>query len=320
MFLQKKESDLFGGRKMKLNIKGSVPFFTPKKFGLVYIISLVICAALRTYHVLSLIEPQTGFFSEKNFTVTLFYAVLTFSCLFCMVGAYLSRDIIEVTPEKVNGNGPIGIASLFLAGGFFLDFGYCLLLNSDAGEGGYGDSQLAIMMRSGSLPRKAEMYLAILSFVFMVVFAIMVLTKKYKGQMKIFSLVTVFWGVARLVTLFVRQISFVQVSDLFLEIASTVFVTLFFFSLCESLSGVYRKDAMWRVFGIGLPASLCLLTIQIPRFVAAIVDSRHEGDSEYIPLLFSSDYIINYAQVFAGILVIVMFIVLMKNTVKQKED
>ena len=324
---QTNEFDLIGGRKMKQRLKGSIPFFTPKKLGLVYIVSLVICVALRIYHVLALIEPQTGFYSAKNFTVPLFYAVLVFACAFITVGAYLSKDVIDVSAETVNGEGAIGIVSLFLAAGFFLDFGYCfLMINAPDTAATYSnnssiqESAFSSMMRTGSLPRKAEMVMAILAFLYFLILAVLILTKKYKGQMKIFSLVTVFWGVSRLVTFFVKQISFIKVSDLLLEIAATAFITLFFFSLCESLSGVYKKDAQWRVFGLGLPASLCCLTVQIPRIVAAFIDSIHAEEAEYIPILYSDDYILNYAVIFTGVLVIALFVALRKNTVAQKTE
>ncbi|MGN1118013.1 MAG: hypothetical protein ACI4RU_05325, partial [Acutalibacteraceae bacterium] len=286
-----------------------------------------ICVALRIYHVLALVEPQTGFYSEKNFTVPLFYAVLIFACAFIAVGAYLSKDIIDVSAETVNGKGSVGVVLLFLAAGFFLDFGYCfLMLNASDEATTYSnnsiiqESAFSSMMRTGSLPRKAEMVFAFLAFLYFLIFAVMILTKKYKGQMKIFSLVTVFWGISRLVTFFVKQISFIKVSDLFLEIATTAFITLFFFSFCESLSGVYKKDAQWRVFGLGLPASLCCLTVQIPRIVAAFIDSFHAEEAEYTPILYSDDYIINYAVIFTGVLVIAIFADLRKNTVAQKTE
>ena len=307
---------------MKLKLKGSVPFFTPKKLGAVFGLSLIICTVLRIYHVFSLIEPQTGFYSHTDITVPVFYAVLVFSWIFCLCGSFLSGEAIDVSAENVSGKKITGIITLLLSEGFFLDFFYCFSL-SQQGTDNFGltgeESPFAIMMRSGMMPRKAEMVLALLSCIYCFILAIMILTNKYKGQMKIFSLVTVFWGIARLVTLFVRQISFVRVSDLFLEIASTAFLTIFFFSLCECIGGVYRKDAIWRVFGVGLPAALTSLTVQIPRIAAKIADSTHSGESDYIPYLFNNDYIINYVQIFAGILIIAMFVSLMKNTVSQKD-
>ncbi len=299
----------------KLNIKGSVPFFTPARLIAVYALSLIICVPLRIFHVFSLIEPQTGFYSETNFSVVIFYVVLAFSCLFCLVGAYLSKNNITFTDKSVNANVPVGIIAILLSIGFFLDFGYCFVLSVD-GENAYSYTaadSFAALMRSGFIPRKAEMLFAALSFIYFLVFAILVISKKYKGQMKIFSLVTVFWGITRLITLFVRQISFVRVSDLFLEIAATAFMTLFFFSFCECVSGVYRKEAQWRILGVGLPASLCCLVIQIPRIAAGISDNIHAGEPGYTVLLYNDDYILNYVEIFTGIIIISFFIALIKN-------
>ena len=197
---------------MKQKIKGSLPFFTPKKLGIVYIVSLLICVPLRILHVLGYIEPQTGFFIKKDFTVVIFFAVLAFAFVFLLLGAYLSKEAFNVTDKTVNKNKPVGIIALFLSLSFFLDFGYCFVVSVD-GEEAYSytaGGTFAAMMRSGSLPRKAEMVFALLSFIYMLLFAIKVLSGKFRGQLKVFSLVTVFWGISRLVTLFVRQISFIR--------------------------------------------------------------------------------------------------------------
>lgn len=307
---------------MKLKLKGSVSFFTPKKLGLVYLASLIICVAIRTYHVLTLVEPQTGFFRETNFTVPLFFTVLALSCAFLIIGAYLSKDNIKLTAESVNSSKSVGIISILLSLGFFLDFGYCFIMAVDD-ENAYSytaSESFASLMRSGSLPRKAEMLFAALSFIYFLIFGITVLAKKYKGQMKIFSLVTVFWGISRLVTLFVKQISFVEVSDLFLEIASTAFMTLFFFSFCECVSGVYGKVAEWRISGVGLCTSLCCLTTQIPRIIAGIIDNTHVGEAGYVPHLYNDEYILNYVEIFTAVLVIVIFVTLLSKAKPKKEE
>lgn len=304
---------------MKLKIKGSSSFFTIKKIFTVNIAALIICAALRVYHVFALIEPETGFFTEKNLTVYIFYAVFAFACIFSIVGAYLAKDALDISAESVNGNIVLGIISLLLAASFFLDFGYCFIMldNASASSSLSQGSAFASMMKSASLPRKAQMLFGALSFVYFLILAVKIFTKKYNGQLKIFSLSTVFWGVSRLVTLFVKQISFVQVSDLFLEIAGTVFMTLFFFSMCECLSGVYKNSAQWRIAGIGLPAALTCLTMQIPRIAAAVSDNINYENVSYKLILVSDDYILNYIEMFVGVLVIALMIIFRNRTVKQ---
>lgn len=295
---------------MKLKLKGSVSFFTPKKLGVIYAVSLIVCVALRIYHVLTLIEPQTGFFKSSDFTVPLFYTVFAVSVIIILFGAYLSENDFNLTAKAVNSDKAVGIISIFMSLAFFLDFGYCFVMALDSEEAySYSASEsFSALMGNGSFPRKVQMFFAFFSFLYFLIFAVMVLAKKYKGQLKIMSLSTVFWGIGRMITLFVKKISFVQVSDLFLEIAATAFMTLFFFSLCECLSGVYREEAQWRIAGVGLPASLCCLVIQVPRIIAGILDNIHADEPGYVLYLYSDDYILNYVEIFVGILALILFI------------
>lgn len=295
---------------MKMKLKGSVQFFTPKKLGIIYCVSLIVCVALRIYHVLNLIEPQTGFFYKTNFTVPLFYTVFAVSIILILIGAYLSKNNSVLSPETVNSDKVTGIISIFMSLAFFLDFGYSFVMAVDS-ETAYSytaSESFSALMSSGSLPRKIQMVFAILSCLYFLIFAITVLSKKYKGQMKILSLSTVFWGIGRLITLFINKISFVEVSDLFLEITATAFITLFFFSFCECLSGVYGEEAQWRITGVGLPASLCCFVIQIPRIVAGVFDNIHATEEGYVPYLYNDNYILNYVEIFVGILALVLFI------------
>lgn len=298
---------------MKLKIKGSVPFFTPKKLGIVYLAALVICVAVRTLHAFTLIEPDTGFYSESNITVPLFFCVIVFAWIFCLVGSFLSKDVPDVSAETINGRKLPGIFAILLSIGFELDGFVCFSsLSSPEIQTNYSmSSPFAIMMRSGLLPRRIEMIFAFLSALYFLILGIKILLKKYKGEMKIFSLVTVFWGVARLVSLFVRQISFIRISGLFLDIAATAFLTIFLFSFCEVLSGVYRKDALWRVFGVGLPASLTCLTLQIPKLLTAFSGSENHT---------SADYSLNYALLIAGLFIAILFISTCKETVSQRKE
>lgn len=282
---------------MKNKIKGSSEAFSPKKLFMINTVAAVICTVLRIYHSLKLIEPDTGFYSKKDFTVYLFFIVLAGTCVFTVIASFFSKDTLDVSPKNINRSKLPGIVSLLFSFAFISDFAGAALKQYDNGLQYYSDENpFTLMMRSGMLPSKAIMIFAALSCIFFLIFAILVLTGKYRGQLKVISLATVFWGVSKLVSLFVKQISFVQVSDLLLEIVSTAFLTIFLFSLCECLSGIYRKDALWRICGIGLPAMLCCLSTQLPRLIRS-----------------TTEYPLSLAELVAGIFIATLFITVLSR-------
>ena len=75
------------------------------------------------------------------------------------------------------------------------------------------------------------------------------------------------WISCRLLHLFVSKISFMRVSDLFLELLMCAFMVLFFMALAQVSSNVYSTESRWRLAGFGLPAALISAVISVSRLV-----------------------------------------------------
>ncbi len=286
-----------------MKIKNTSKALKPKHFYITFAVSLVICLALRFYHSMKLIDTETGFYSPSNFTVTVFYVVLAIAGIFMLIGSFLSANNESFEPENVVGkNRHLGIISIFLSVGFIMEFAQsavnALYANRQSYYGYAETSGMAQLMKNGYVPNLLTSLFALLSALYFIKFAINCFKKNCKiSKSKIFVLAPVIWGLMKLISFFVKQISFIRVSDLFLEIASISLALIFLFSFAQCISGVYSDVAQWRITGVGLPAALFLLTLNIPKFVLTLIDSER-----YIV----SGYPVNYAELFLGIFILAL--------------
>jgi len=87
---------------------------------------------------------------------------------------------------------------------------------------------------------------------------------------KYLALSPVAWAAFKIITRFVKQISYIKVSDLFLELVMLAFMILFFVALAQVMSGVYSDDSRWRITALGLSGATVSVCINIPRLVLTV--------------------------------------------------
>ena len=163
---------------------------------------------------------------------------------------------------------------------------------------GYTDA-----MKSGVIPLVLQSIFALLSAVYFFVLASDFskgTTKAYKR--KILATAPVCWAGARLIFRFLRQISFIQVSDLLLELVMIAFMVMFFMALAQVASGVYVDNFKWRIPAFGLSAALVGAVLNVPRLIFTFVNSE----------LINSDHPFCLAD-----LVFVIFIVTLMSKIKE---
>lgn len=292
-----------------MKIKGSTRAIKPEYLNIAFAASFVICLGLRFYHSIKLIDAETGFYSKPNFTVAVFYVILAAVGAFLLIGSFVSKNNGKFDAESVIGkNKPLGAISIILAVSFVTEFGQSVInaiysvrnsvIETDV-------SYFAQLMKSGYIPNILVAAFAAFSSLYFMVFAVSCLGKRVKiTSKKIFALMPVGWALTKLISFFVKQISFIRVSDLLLEIAAMIFTALFLFSLAQCVSGVYADVAEWRLTGVGLTAALLLLTLNIPRFFLTVF-----GGSAHVV----SGYPVNYAELFCGIFILALIFSLSKG-------
>ena len=135
-------------------------------------------------------------------------------------------------------------------------------------------SSAKTLMTSGTLPVGMQSFFALLSAIYFVVMAIDFFKGTHNAsKLKILAIMPVGWSAMRMIHRFIRQISYIEVSDLFLELVMIAFMIMFFMALAQINSGVYSDGFTWRLTGFGLPAAVIAFMLSVPRLMLTFVNS-----------------------------------------------
>ena len=261
---EKKSKNSLKGSKNNLSIDLSIKIFFA---------AFVCGAVLRCIQMAKFIDPATGFYKGNGVVINfIFYAILTVAILFFCIRAYLSSG--SKTIETVGQSCKIAaIGTRILALGF-IDDSFSSFFTAVAGTtsavSGYTD-----IMKSGTLPLLLQSLFGLFSAIYFFILASDFskgTAKAYKR--KIMAAAPVCWAGARLIHRFLRQISFVEVSDLFLELIMIAFMIMFFMALAQVSSGVYKDAVKWRIPAFGLSAAIIAATLSIPRMIFTLVNAE----------------------------------------------
>lgn len=240
----------------------------------VFGIAAVILTVLRLVQIKTSIDASTGFYTKTGLSVIIFYALLFMSCLYFAVSSFISVDSKNVTLCKKSQSMYI----ITLAFSFFAFFdGALSFIKSIAAT---GDTQTAStvfkgLMISGAIPLFLQSIFAVISGIFLIELALSF--KKGDGSAskhRIAALMPVGWISFRMLHLFVSKISFLRVSDLFLELSMCAFMILFFMALAQVSSNVYSNESRWRLVGFGLPAALISTLTSVSRLIFTFVSKE----------------------------------------------
>ena len=255
----------------KLSLKGSRKDMNIGICNVVFIVAAIAGIIIRTMQMASYIDPETGFYKGYGDWIHLiFYIILAVNIIFFCGRTYLSADVrkIEIGGDS---NKAASIGTRLFAVALLWDSFYSFF-NGIYSAG----SSNADIMRSGALPLTLQSFFALLSAIYFFILASDFskgTAKAYKR--KILATAPVSWAAARLITRFMRQISFIQVSDLLLELVMIAFMIMFFMALAQTASGVYKDQFKWRIPGLGLSAGLIAAVISVPRLIFTIFSSSH---------------------------------------------
>ncbi len=249
--------------KEKLNV-------STKPLSLLFLIAALVSAALRALQMAKYIDPKTGFYTGGELIGAGLYIILAVSAAVICVTSYLSADCAKLsfyaTENKRIGAVTAVMAAIFLydsADNFFSSF---------MSVGDINSANYTSFMKSGTIPMMIQCVFAFFSAVFFIILA----KDQLKGtamasKRRVLATAPVWWAGARLIHRFVRQISFIEVSDLLLELLMVASMLIFFMALAQVVTGVYSDGFRWRIFAFGYTASLLALTLSVPRLVFTFV-------------------------------------------------
>lgn len=254
-------------------IKGSIPLFAG-------IAALIIAVPLRIYQYINIINPETGFYDEKNASVFILYAILTVAVVLGIFIPFSRKNTMKMVPVSTKSIG-FTVVSLIFAVALIVDSASQLMDYFDLFSSGAAmttDSLKDYISAQGGTILLLQAVFGGLSAVYFFVTGVTVgLGNSDSSKFKILALMPVVWSIFRLLYRFKRTISFINVSDLFLELFLVVFSLLFLFSLAQVNSKIdtYDEDSSmksvyWTIFGYGIPAAVLALTVFLPRFLIAV--------------------------------------------------
>lgn len=242
----------------------------------------LVCCVVRTIQMGLYIDPSTGFYTGGKWLTVVLYVLLALACAtFCAV-SYVSRESASLDPGTLKGKSP-GAATLALAIAMFYDCidnflsAFSSVSSSNSAYMGALDnntSTFKILMSAGTLPMAMQSFFALFSGIFLIILAVDFFKGSHKASShKLLATAPVWWAGARLLCRFVRKISFLQVSDLFLELIMIAFMIMFFMAFAQVSSGIYSDGFRWRIAGLGLSSAIIALTLNVARLIYTFVNS-----------------------------------------------
>lgn len=264
---------------------------------LVSLCALLVAVPLRVYQYFRVLEPETGFYSTIDFSVYIIYALLGIAVITAIVIPLINRKKM-ITVASVKKSPVFLVLSLILAVTIIIDsagqlMSYFDLYDAAASSG----STIAeyVKKQGGTLLLLQAVSGAIAAVYFFVSGLSVSLGNSDGSKLKLLGLTPVLWCIFRLLYKFKRTISFINVSDLLLELFEIVFLMLFFFALAQTVARIDVKTVFWKIFAYGIPAAMFALMCFLPRFILMVT-----GKSE----LLNDHYGVSYSDLGAAAYII----------------
>lgn len=230
---------------------------------LIFVAAAIIALPVRTLQYFTVLESDTGFFSENNWSVYVLGITAAAAILAFLLLGFMKRKKIDYSLEVAKRPGH-GILCFTAAAGILANaIGIVVeLMNSDNFD---TDTKTANLLLG------AQAVFALLSAVYFVALGSSLISGKTNGsEYRLISLSPVVWSIFRLVLRFTRTISYIKVSDLMFEMLMLVFFIMFFMAFAQVNSRVDASKKEWKIAAYGLSGALLALLCFVPRFIVMI--------------------------------------------------
>lgn len=242
--------------------------------------SIVLFLPLRIYQYFEILEPETGFYQVKDFSVYAMYVLMLVTVVFSVVTSFINKKSLKNSDTLSVKAGAVVYALTAL--GFVADA--CSKALSfveiyDSYIYNFKQSMLTHLSKEGGVIFLAQALFGIVSALYFFALAAGSVSKKdVSGSLRFIAVAPSMWAAMRLLYRFKSTISFTNVSDLLLELFAVVFVMMFFFAFAQTMSRVDKGESYWKIFAYGIPAAVFSVTCFVPRAVVNVV-----GKGELIP-------------------------------------
>ncbi len=244
---------------------------------------LIVAIPVRLYQHLTIIEQTTGFYKAVDRSVYVMYALAALAVIVSYVVSTLAKNV-PASKSPYRKNKFLAVTSIILGIGTVLDVVSAtssFIINAR----NFTAAGISILGTAdgGQIPILFEAVLGIFAAIYFLVFGISYIDGRTTySQYKFLAITPFFWAMSRLVVRLISKISYVNVSDLMLELFGIAFMMIFFMSFARISSGLSNKKAMRSVYSSGAVAAFLLGTANIPRLLLYV-----SGNSGKITLGFS---------------------------------
>lgn len=244
---------------------------------------LIVAIPVRLYQHLTIIEQTTGFYKAVDRSVYVMYALAALAVIISYVVSTLAKNV-PASKSPYRKNKFLAVTSIILGIGTVLDVVSAtssFIINAR----NFTAAGISILGTAdgGQIPILFEAVLGIFAAIYFLVFGISYIDGRTTySQYKFLAITPFFWAMSRLVVRLISKISYVNVSDLMLELFGIAFMMIFFMSFARISSGLSNKKAMRSVYSSGAVAAFLLGTANIPRLLLYV-----SGNSGKITLGFS---------------------------------
>ena len=249
----------------------SLSILAPVAYG-----SVLVLSVLRCFQMVKYIDSSTGFFIGGAWLKILLYLLIALVSVFFISVSYFSSQSknVDILPCKNTVAGASGaVFALSLLYDFFVSLTESSKLLSGLSTSDFYNAKDAFktLMASGTLPYALQGLFAVISAIYVIIIAKDFLkgtNNAYKH--KIIALAPIGWSAFKMITRFVKQISYIRVSDLFLELIMLAFMITFFVAFSQVVSGVYSDDTRWRITALGFSGAVLALLLNVPRLILTL--------------------------------------------------
>ncbi len=239
----------------------------------IFAVALVIALPLRMLQYKNNIEAGTGFYLSVDAAVIAFYAILAvaFAAIFVMAIKDRKNMILDRTAKRSIVIGAVTLVSAILCVyGGISDF--LTPVSTEAPVYTVTTTSAALLV---SLNKSAAVC-EILSGIYFALSGAMFISGKGCGEIfKLLSLFPAIWSAIRLVARFTRTVSYIRVSDLFLEMLMLACFALFFMAYAQNNSKVNGEGTESKLMLFGLFGALLGFIVAVPRLVLVITGSEN---------------------------------------------
>lgn len=243
---------------------------------------LVLAVPLRMYQLLSIIEEDTGFYKNVDWSVYVMYALGVTAIIVPYILTNLSKNI-PASKSPYRRNKLLAAASIIFAIGIVIDVisafsSFFINIKSFTAA----EISLMVTLNQGQIPLLIEAVIGVFAAIYMLVFGISYIDGRTTySQYKFLAITPLFWCMSRIVLRFVRKIAYVNVSDLMLEIFMLAFMMIFLLAFARISSGLSAGTAMRSLFSSGFVCIFFCTTANLPRLIMVLTGNMSRLPDEY---------------------------------------